>query len=207
MYSAGPTGYFLNYADAGEKSKLGAPAASMWFGAAFHNNTFSDFIEDQLKTRSAGVHHIIWYRPYTSSVDVRSLDKYFGGDVAIFLSRSSWTDPNALFVGVKAGYNKVNHGHLDLGNFEVDALGVRWARDLGSDDYNLPDYFSGSTQNSVRWTYYRLNSFSHNVPVLGNKNQDISAISAFTKHSEGVSEPFAILDYTSAYKEICSYSG
>jgi hypothetical protein len=204
MYAAGPTGYFLNYADAGEKSKLGAPAASMWFASAFHNNSFSDFIEDQLKTRTAGVHHIIWYRPYTSSADTKSLDKYFGGDVAIFLSRSSWTDPNALFIGAKAGYNKVNHGHLDIGNFEFDALGVRWARDLGSDDYNLPDYFSGSTQTSTRWTYYRLNSFSHNVPVLGNKNQDISAVSAFTKHSEGGAEPFAILDYTSAYKDFAT---
>jgi len=201
MYAAGPTGYFLNYADAGEKSKLGAPAASMWFAKAYNNNSFSDFIEDQLKTRSAGVHHIIWYRPYASTGDNRSLDKYFGGDVAIFLSRSSWTDPNALFIGAKAGYNKVNHGHLDIGNFEIDALGVRWARDLGSDDYNLPDYFSGSTQTSTRWTYYRLNSFSHNIPVLGNKNQDISAVADFTKHSEGGAEPFAILDFTSAYKE------
>jgi hypothetical protein len=204
MYAAGPTGYFLNYADAGEKSKLGAPAASMWFAKAYNNNSFSDFIEDQLKTRSAGVHHIIWYRPYASTGDNRSLDKYFGGDVAIFLSRSSWTDPNALFIGVKAGYNKVNHGHLDIGNFEIDALGVRWARDLGSDDYNLPDYFNGSTQTSPRWTYYRLNSFSHNVPVLGNKNQDLGAVSAFIKHSEGGAEPFAILDYTSAYKEFAT---
>ena len=83
-----------------------------------------------------------------------------------------------MFLGAKAGYNKVNHGHLDLGNFEFDALGVRWARDLGSDDYNLPDYFSGSTQTSTRWTYYRLNSFSHNIPVLGNKNQDVNATSS-----------------------------
>lgn len=204
MYAAGPTGYFLNYADASEKSKLGAPVASMWLASAFQNDAFSDFVEDQLKTRNASVHHIIWYRPYSSSSHTKSLDKYFGGDVSVFLSRSSWTDPNALFLGAKAGYNKVNHAHLDLGNFEFDALGVRWARDLGSDDYNLPDYFSGSTQTSVRWTYYRLNSFSHNIPVLGNKNQDVNATSSFVTHSEGVTEPFAIVDFTSAYKEFAS---
>jgi hypothetical protein len=204
MYTAGPAGYFLNYADAGEKSKLGAPAESMWLASAYNNNSFSDFIEDQLKTKTPGVHHIIWYRPYASSSNTRSLDKYFGGDVALYLSRSSWTDPNALFIGIKAGYNKVNHGHLDLGNFEFDALGVRWARDLGSDDYNLPDYFSGSSQSSPRWTYYRLNSFSHNVPVIGNKDQDISATSSFIRHTEGTSEPFAIIDFTSAYKNFVS---
>jgi hypothetical protein len=204
MYTAGPAGYFLNYADAGEKSKLGAPSAAMWLASAFQNNAFSDFIEDQLKTRTAGVHHIIWYIPYSTTSHTKTLDKYFGGEVALFLSRSSWTDPNALFLGAKAGYNKVNHGHLDLGNFEFDALGVRWARDLGSDDYNLPDYFSGSTQTSTRWTYYRLNSFSHNVPVLGNRNQDIAGTSSFIKHSEGVTNPFAVVDFTSAYKEFAS---
>jgi hypothetical protein len=204
MYSAGPTGYFLNYADAGEKSKLGSPAAAMWLASAFQNNFFSDFIEDQLKTRTAGVHHIIWYSPYSGTSHTKTLDKYFGGEVAIFLSRSSWTDPNTLFIGAKAGYNKVNHAHLDLGSFEFDALGVRWARDLGSDDYNLPDYFSGSTQTSPRWSYYRLNSFSHNVPVLGNKSQDIAAISSFVKHSGNVTEPFGIIDFTTAYKEYAS---
>ena len=77
---------------------------------------------------------------------------------------------------------------------------------MGSDDYNLPDYFTGSTQASPRWTYYRLNSFSHNVPILGNKNQDINATSSFVKHSEGVTEPFAIVDFTLAYKEFASSS-
>jgi hypothetical protein len=204
IYTAGPTGYFLNYADAGEKSKIGAPTAAMWLASAFQNSAFSDFIEDQLKTRTATVHHIIWYAPYSNSSHTKTLDKYFGGSVALFLSRSSWTDANALFLGAKAGYNKVNHAHLDLGNFEMDALGVRWARDLGSDDYNLPDYFTGGTQTSTRWTYFRLNSFSHNVPVLSNKNQDISATSTFTKHKEEVNEPFGIVDFTSAYKDYAS---
>ena len=29
----------------------------------------------------------------------------------------------------------------NLGNFELDALGVRWVRDLGADNYNLPGYW------------------------------------------------------------------
>ena len=85
--------------------------------------------------------------------------------------RSAWDDPAALFVGVKAGYNQVNHGHLDLGNFELDALGERWARDIGSDDYNLPGYWSGG-RGGKRWSYYRLGSESHNVCMLGGAQQD-----------------------------------
>jgi hypothetical protein len=203
IYSAGPTGYMLNYADAGEKSKLGAPHAEMWLSQVYDNEQYSDFTIDQLNTRTADVFHVIWYRSHSSNQRIRDLDKYFGGDVALFFSRSSWTDPNALYMGVKAGYNRVNHAHLDLGNFEFDALGERWVRDLGSDDYNLPGYFS-TGQTGARWTYYRLGSFSHNVPVLDNKNQDIYATSKFIRYSSGVTEPFAILDFTEAYKTSAS---
>ena len=45
------------------------------------------------------------------------------GQVETALFRSSWGDPNAIFVGIKAGYNQAHHGQLDLGNFEMDALG------------------------------------------------------------------------------------
>jgi hypothetical protein len=199
IYSAGPTGYMLNYADAGEKSKLEAPHTDFWLAGIYGNNHFSDFVIDQLKTRTANVFDVIWYRPYANSAAKRDLDKYFDGSVALYFSRSSWTDPNALWIGLKAGYNKVNHAHLDLGNFELDALGVRWARDLGSDDYNLPDYFG-----SKRYTYYRLQSQSHNIPLLKGQNQREDATSGFIKHAEGIAEPYAVLNFTGAYKDFAS---
>jgi len=65
----------------------------------------------------------------------------------------------------------VNHGQLDLGNFELDALGERWARDLGSDDYNLDGYFDRKP-GGKRWNYYRNISQSHNVPLIGGEGQD-----------------------------------
>jgi hypothetical protein len=199
IYSAGPSGYMLNYADAGEKSKLGAPHTAMWLANVYNNSHFSDFVIEQLDSRSADVFDVIWFRPYANSAAARAPDKFFDGRVALWFSRSSWSDRNGFWVGVKAGYNKVNHAHLDLGNFELDALGVRWARDLGSDDYNLPDYFG-----SLRYTYYRLNSLSHNVPVLGGKSQREDATSKFLKHSEGVNEPYSVIDFTEAYKDYVS---
>jgi len=199
IYSAGPTGYMLNYADAGEKSKLGAPHPAMWLANVYNNDHFSDFVNEQLATRTANVYDVIWFRPYANSAAQRDLDKFFNGKVALFFSRSSWTDPNGLWVGIKAGYNKVNHAHLDLGNFEFDALGVRWARDLGSDDYNLPDYFG-----SKRYSYFRLNSLSHNIPVLSGKSQREDATSKFLKHAEGVAEPFSVIDFTEAYRDYAS---
>lgn len=199
IYSAGPTGYMLNYADAGEKSKLGAPHPDFWLAGVYNNNDFSDFVTDQLETRTANAYDVTWYRPYANSASQRDLDKFFDGKVSLYFSRSSWTDPKALWIGIKAGYNKVNHAHLDLGNFELDALSVRWARDLGSDDYNLPDYFG-----SKRYTYYRLRSISHNVPLLNGEDQRQDATSKIIRHGEGIAEPFAVLDLTEAYKDFAS---
>ena len=204
IYTAGPTGYVLNFADSGEKAKQGAPHPDMWLAGIYNNNDFSDFVHTQLANANANAYDVIWYRPYANSTTQRDLDKFFNGKVSLYFSRSSWTDPNALWVGFKAGYNLVNHGHLDLGNFEMDAMGVRWARDLGSDDYSLPNYFSGSVQSSPRWTYYRLNSLSHSVPVLGGVSQNVDATSKFVKHAEAIAEPYAVVDFTEAYKQFAT---
>ena len=48
------------------------------------------------------------------------------------------SDAEALFIGFKAGDNRVNHSHLDLGTFVLDALGQRWAIDLGG-GIGVPD--------------------------------------------------------------------
>ena len=81
--------------------------------------------------------------------------RYPAAHLAFF--RSAWSDPKALYVGFKGGDNKANHSHLDLGTFVLDALGQRWAMDLGPDDYNLPGYFESPEERArERWTYYRL---------------------------------------------------
>ncbi|HLP72068.1 MAG TPA: heparinase II/III family protein [Bacteroidales bacterium] len=203
LYTAGPAGYLLNYADAGERSKLGAPSELMWLANAYTNPVFSDFVENQLSSRSPDVWHIIWYRPFPSTAFTAKTDMFLNGKVSLFCSRSEWNNTNALFIGVKAGYNQANHAHLDIGNFEFDALGERWVRDLGSDDYNLPGYFSTGTTGK-RWTYYRISSLSHNVPVLGGANQNIYATSHFISTSVDVAEPFGIIDLTEAYKDYAS---
>ena len=97
------------------------------------------------------------------------LDKLFRGiDVAFF--RSAGNDKDAFFVGFKGGDNKANHSHLDLGTFVLDALGQRWALDLGSDDYNLPGYFG-----KQRWNYYRLRTEGHNTLTIEGENQNPEA--------------------------------
>jgi len=201
IYTAGPTGYYLNLADVGERSSRGPMPCMFWLARAFDNPMYAESEHAEISRESASPQHVMWYVPaQPKALESRDLDRYFRGPVEVAISRSAWNDPEALWVGVKAGYNQVNHGHLDLGNFELDALGVRWARDLGSDDYNMEGYWSKG-RGGQRWSYYRLNSKSHNVCLLNGENQDPMAKASFVKLGSQESSAFALIDLTSAYEK------
>jgi len=113
----------------------------LWLAKAFSH---SDYAEHEIRYIGdrASIFHLLWAAnlPANLSEGSQPLDRLFRGIHVAFL-RSAWNDKDAFFVGFKGGDNKANHSHLDLGTFVLDALGQRWALDLGSDDYNLPGYF------------------------------------------------------------------
>jgi len=200
IYTAGPTGLYLNLADVGERSSKRTLPCLFWLARTYDKPLYAHDERAMLAKHSASPQHVVWYMPEPGrKLPARDLDRYFRGPVEVAVFRSSWNDPEALWIGVKAGYNQVNHGHLDLGNFELDALGVRWVRDLGSDDYNLPGYWD-MNRGGMRWSYYRLNSKSHSVPLLGGEDQDPLAISKFIKFESKKSSAFALIDLTSTYE-------
>jgi hypothetical protein len=202
IYTAGPTGLFFNFADSSEKSSRKPAPCMFWLAKTYGNPLFADSEHAVLSNANASPEHVIWYQPSSGGKPYpEMLDHYFRGLVEVVTFRSAWNDPDALFVGVKAGLNQVNHGHLDLGNFEFDALGCRWARDLGADNYNLPGYWD-KKRAGERWSYYRLNSASHNVPMLNGQNQDEFAGAKFIKCQTNIPSPFAVVDLTNAYKNL-----
>ena len=82
--------------------------------------------------------------------------------------RSAWCDSKAAYIGLKAGKADESHGHIDAGSFIYELNGVRWAVDLGRNDYNAPrrhglgsDLFR-ATQDSKRWAIFR-NGRSHMI--------------------------------------------
>ncbi|NBW02468.1 MAG: DUF4962 domain-containing protein [Cytophagia bacterium] len=208
MLTTGPTNYIFNFADSGENSK-GTTSPAMFFMANTYSNTdISNYLHNYMSATSslAKPFHVVWYRSPSNSAPVVPLDHMLRGEVNdLVVMRSSWTDKFATWIGVKSGTNSSNHSHLDLGSFELDAGGVRWAKDLGSDDYNLDGYWTMGV-GGKRWSYYRLGSLSHNVPILGNKNQYELAKATFSSTSLNVSEPNAILDLSQAYRDYSSKS-
>ena len=85
---------------------------------------------------------------------------------------------------------------MDVGSFCYDAHGMRWAHDLGGDDYNLPGYFHGD-----RFQYYRLQNRSHNTLEIARSLQNAeSEPCPITEFSTG-KNPFAKLDLSAAYRK------
>jgi hypothetical protein len=205
LLTTGLTGLYLNYADSGERNMLRSIPCLFWLARRYGNPFFSDREHEMVKRYGANPLHLIWYVPPSqSAAPVLELDSHFRGPTEVAVFRSGWNTPEALFVGVKAGDNTFNHAHLDLGAFELDALGVRWARDLGSDNYALPGYFdfyylTGKT-GGERWTYYRMASASHNVPLLNGENQNELASAVFTSYVSKPSYAHAIIDQSKAYE-------
>jgi len=134
------------------------------------------------------------------AVPVPPLDARYRGAAQLAVFRGAWDDPRALWVGFKAGSNAVNHSHLDLGTFTLDADGVRWAVDLGRDDYNLPGYWERSEVTSRRWQYLRLNNHGHNTITPGERLQDPHAVAPLLRFGSTPARAFAVADLTPAYR-------
>ncbi len=189
IHFASPTGLTFNFADAG--SRAGSAAEMFWMAQEFDKPLYAWHQRQYLRRTEAL--SLWWFDPRMEVPEGLALDSMFRGvNVAFF--RSAWEDPDAIFVGFKGGDNKANHSHLDLGTFVLDALGERWAVDLGGDNYNLPAYFGRE-----RWTYYRLKTEGHNVLVLNGANQDPKAESSITAFKSTPERAFAVADLSAAY--------
>lgn len=187
----GPLGKSFNYADA--RDRVAGTHEMFWLARRFEQPAYAWF-QSRITDRPHAL-DLVWFStemrdPVESDLP---LDTLFKGVDTVFL-RSAWNDPNAVFVGFKGGDNKANHSHLDLGSFVFDAEGVRWAADLGADNYNLPGYFG-----KKRWTYYRLMTASHNTVSIDGQNQDPRARAPIVAFQTEPNRAYAIADFSEAY--------
>jgi hypothetical protein len=114
----------------------------------------------------------LWWStvPTTGAAPPLPLAWFGDGPNPIGIFRSSWTDTNALYLAFKGGSARLNHAHMDAGSFVLEADGVRWARDLGAQDYHSIESKGWSLwdrgQDGQRWKIFRLNNFSHNTLTI-----------------------------------------
>ena len=194
MHSIGPLLRNFNFADGGEGISEGA--CMFYFARVFDRPVYASHERMVVRQRKhVDPFHLFWFNSDGSDEDVRNLPRavvFRGIDVAHM--RSEWNRDDAAFVAIKGGRNTASHAHLDIGSFVYDADGVRWALDLGGDDYNLPGYFGGQ-----RWTYYRLRTEGHNTLTINGENQDPKGVAPLVAFHDGEDCMYAVADMSAAY--------
>jgi hypothetical protein len=207
IHTIGPRGECFNYADCGVAAP---PCAAMFLlSRTYGNAVWARWQRRRLEHRIPASPlrrsreerffplEIAWYDEAggAAAAEELPLDIAFDSRQDIVTMRSRWDDPGAMYVGVKAGDNRTNHGHLDVGSFILDAGGVRWAVDLGADNYNLPDYFGPR-----RWQYHRLTNRSHNTLVVNDRLQDPNARCEVIDFQSSPERASAVIDMSDAYE-------
>lgn len=220
MYVYGTTSLF-NWGDHGP-NKYSTTANAMFLYASHYNRPeYSLFQRD--RPDAAEPWSMFWYDPTVSGAfwDGKALDYFFDNGLDQWTSmRSSWTAGDGVYVAMKAGMNQGHqtHNDLDVGDFVLDAMGTRWAGELGSGDYRSPNYFSNDSQISDRWTYYRKMTEGQNTILINQTNQLVTATptilssgsSNTTQGSSTVldlssnSTAFWVTDISSAYADATS---
>jgi len=127
-----------------------------------------------------------------------------GGENPIAIMRSSWTNPQAIYVGFKGGSPALSHAHMDIGSFVMDADGERWSADPGMQDYESMESKGlniwDMTQQSDRWKVFRYSNFSHSTLTVNNSLQNINGKGIITKHIDDSLFTRTVMDIGDMYK-------
>lgn len=208
----GPSGKPFNYSDAGGSG--GLQPAMFWFARRQKDPTLlwvekSRLLNSQPQSLVGDrlLPAIMLWSAGTSmdQITAPSSGMWVGkGKNPVALMRTSWTDPNAIFVGMKGGSVSVNHAHMDIGSFVMEAEGVRWAMDFGMQDYESLESkgikLFGRTQDAQRWTVFRLTNLVHNTLTVNNQHQRVEGYAPITASSASPSFIHAITDISAVYK-------
>jgi hypothetical protein len=209
LQMVGPTN--LRYAYADQSTTNNFVSCMFWFAKTFNRPFYMK--TERTNSGTPNIFALLWYDPVLAgTADTYALPlnvRYQKLDVAVF--RSSWSDTNAWYVGFKGGDNKASHAHLDQGSFVFDQARVRWAADLGSDNYGVPNYFvDRNLQDGAHWKMYRTRTEGHNTLTisatrqspLAFSSQSIVAKAPLLDFRSDSTNPYAIADLTASYAAI-----
>lgn len=207
----GSSGKNFNYSDSGGGS--GLSPSMFWFANKTQNNSLL-FIEKQYlqgKDKSMGRDRLlpatmIWGKDINlEKVSEPKQMIWVGqGKNPVAMMRSSWSKPDAIYIGLKGGSPSVNHGHMDVGSFVMDANGERWSMDLGMQEYETLESKGvklwGMTQNSERWQVYRYNNLAHSTLAFDNEFQKVEGYAPITSFTEKPNFLSATSNISAVYK-------
>jgi hypothetical protein len=206
----GTSGKNFNYSDAGNGASL--HPAMFWFANRNKDNGLlyaeKNYLDD---AKSMGKDRLlpgsmIWGKVMSlgKANTPKQLIWVGQGRNPVALMRTSWTDPNAIYVGFKAGSPSVSHGHMDVGSFVMDANGERWSMDFGMQEYETLESKGvnlwGMAQNSQRWQVYRYNNLAHSTLAFDNEFQKVEGKAGIQQSTTQPQFLSAVSDISAVYK-------
>jgi hypothetical protein len=213
--ATGPTGQYFNYADCSASSQGLLPAV-WWFARRFERPDWLACQWPALREatgdkEAAGIYGsrcvpalLHWMMPYRDVPVKMGLHWNGVSDNPVTMHRSAWGDPDALFVGLKAGTPRANHGHMDVGSFVFDAEGVRWAHDLGKDGYHQVESRGLNLwdrgQDSDRWRVFRNGTEAHGTLMIDGEDQRVGGMARTVRFSGEQSFPHSVIDMSGLYR-------
>ncbi len=206
-----PTGRSFNWSDCGTGTNLNT--AMLWIAQRSNDPSVlwseKRFLELGDYSKFKGIRSLpalmIWAKDIPLSKIEEPKEKFWMGQGKnpVCLMRSSWTDPDAIYLGFKAGSPSVNHGHMDIGSFMMEADGIRWVSDFGSQNYESLESkgmsIFGRSQDAERWTIFRLNNYAHSTLTINDELQKVEGYAKIDKYSENDDFMFATSDISSLY--------
>ena len=122
------------------------------------------------------------------------------GEMPIGVVSADRSNRIAPYLAIKGGSPSYNHGHADAGSFVLDIQGLRWAFDLGAENYRDVEKAIGPSglwspePDSKRWSVFRLGTQGHNTLMIGGKGQDPRGFATLERDGDAI-----IVDLSSVY--------
>ena len=218
LQMAGPTGEDYNFADYHRRDSH--EPVLLWFArecrrwvqakkeiealARLHERVTSGGAPSGGYSRHLAL-ELLWWDNTLSATD-EALPRHWtaGGELPVAVLRSAWDDPDATWVAVKGGTADGSHAHMDIGGFVLEAGGVRWAIDLGTEHYDrmraaqldLWNY----AQDSTRWTSFRTGPDGHNILRFNGARQDVDGKAQIRAFALGKGDVGSIIELSSVYR-------
>ena len=214
LHMTGPTGKAFNYSDSGTRG--GLQPAMFWFAGKLSNPSLLWVEKKRLLQEDPSTLGrdrllpaiMIWNGGIKMDEITPPENRIWAGKGKnpVALMRTSWTDPDAIFVGIKGGSPSVNHGHMDVGSFVMEASGIRWAMDFGTEEYHALESRGidlwNRAQNSQRWQIFRYSNQAHNTLTVNNEQQRVEAFAPLVTWSAKPEFMNAIVDVSELYEAL-----
>lgn len=208
QYMPTPSGGCFNFSDSPNKAQ--GNIVMWWF--AKQNNDYSLLYLEKLffneRKFDVGEIRLLPALPiFASRCKLKKITKpksecwYTDGLTPLFIYRGGWDSKNDTYLGVKGGSASTSHAHMDAGSFIYEYSGIRWAADLGMQDYYSLESKGvklwDNKQDGQRWDIMRMRNDCHNTLTIDSLRHNVDAHAEIIQIFTAEDHKGAVIDLTS----------